>query len=152
MRPQNRPGDVGETCGVSSTFGSVQSRLSGGSGSRLATSSTAPRSRPSASARASAGSSTSAPRPTFTTIARAGSNAIRRASSSPSVSGVLGAASTTGAPWGMALKVSDGAGRALAPAATGALARQGVRVPEGLSASPVTDLRGEGVGEMLPLP
>ena len=64
---------------------------------------------------------------------------------------VFAAASTTEPFWGMALKVSDGAGRALAPAVVGALARQGVRVPEGLASRPVTDLRGETVGEISPL-
>ena len=64
---------------------------------------------------------------------------------------VFAAASITGPPWGMALKVSDGAGRALAPAVLGALARQGVRVPQDLDSSPVADLRGETVGEILPL-
>ena len=61
---------------------------------------------------------------------------------------VFAAASTTEPFWGMALKVSDGASRALAPAALGALARQGVRVPRGLASAPVTDLRGETVGEV----
>ncbi len=64
---------------------------------------------------------------------------------------VFAAASTADSPWGMALKVSDGAGRALAPAALGALARQGVRVPQNLTSSPVADLRGEAVGEIVPL-
>ena len=64
---------------------------------------------------------------------------------------VFAAASTVEPFWGLALKVSDGAGRALAPAALGALARQGVRVPEGLASRPVTDLRGETVGEIVPL-
>ncbi len=64
---------------------------------------------------------------------------------------VFAAASTTEPFWGMALKVSDGASRALAPAALGALARQGVRTPEGLDSTLVTDLRGETVGEISPL-
>ena len=64
---------------------------------------------------------------------------------------VFAAANTTEPAWGMALKVSDGASRALAPAAVGALARWGVRVPRGLDSSPVTDLHGETVGEISPL-
>ena len=64
---------------------------------------------------------------------------------------VFAAANTEEPHWGVALKVSDGAGRALAPAAVGALARQGVSVPRGLSTSPVTDLRGETVGETVSL-
>ena len=64
---------------------------------------------------------------------------------------VFGAASITQSPWGMALKVSDGASRALAPAATGALARQGIRVPGGLAPATITDLHGETVGQVSPL-
>ncbi len=61
---------------------------------------------------------------------------------------IFAAARTEEPHWGMALKVSDGAGRALAPAAVGALVRRGVRVPEGFASSSVTDLRGETVGEV----
>ena len=64
---------------------------------------------------------------------------------------VFAAASATEPLWGMALKVSDGASRALAPAAIGALTRQGVRVPKGLASVPVMDLRGTTVGEVSPL-
>jgi len=51
--------------------------------------------------------------------------------------------------WGMALKVSDGAVRAVRPAALAALGGMGVEVPE-----PVSDVRGlhgEKVGEIWPL-
>ena len=64
---------------------------------------------------------------------------------------VFAAASITEPYWGMALKVSDGANRALAPAALGALSRQGIDVPRDLASSPVIDLRGETVGEIAPL-
>jgi L-asparaginase II len=55
------------------------------------------------------------------------------------------------AGWGLALKVSDGAGRAVAPAALAALARRGVEVPPEMARFPVNDLRGETVGEIEPL-
>lgn len=49
--------------------------------------------------------------------------------------------------WGMALKVSDGVGRAVRPAALSMLARQGVEPPAAEHAA-VRDLRGEVVGEV----
>ena len=63
--------------------------------------------------------------------------------------GVFACGSPAG--WGLALKVSDGAGRAVAPAALDALARRGVEVPPEMARFPVNDLRGETVGEIEPL-
>ncbi len=54
--------------------------------------------------------------------------------------------------WGLALKISDGAGRAAPPAALATLARRGVEVPPEMARFPVNDLRGETVGEITPLP
>jgi L-asparaginase II len=51
--------------------------------------------------------------------------------------------------WGMALKISDGAVRAVRPAALTALAGMGVEVPEEISS--VSALHGEKVGEIRPL-
>jgi L-asparaginase II len=51
--------------------------------------------------------------------------------------------------WGMALKISDGADRAVRPAALAALANMGVRVGEGEAI--VRGLHGETVGEIGPL-
>jgi L-asparaginase II len=51
--------------------------------------------------------------------------------------------------WGMALKVSDGAVRAVRPAALAALGGMGVEVPEAVSG--VRALHGEYVGEIRPL-
>ena len=51
--------------------------------------------------------------------------------------------------WGMALKVSDGAVRAVRPAALAALGGMGVEVPEAVS--DVRGLHGEKVGETRPL-
>jgi L-asparaginase II len=51
--------------------------------------------------------------------------------------------------WGMALKVSDGAIRAVRPAALAALGGMGVEVPEAVSS--VRALHGEKVGEIRPL-
>ena len=51
--------------------------------------------------------------------------------------------------WGMALKVSDGAVRAVRPAALAALGGMGVEVPEVVT--DVRDLYGEKVGEIWPL-
>jgi L-asparaginase II len=51
--------------------------------------------------------------------------------------------------WGMALKVSDGAVRAVRPAALAALIGMGVEVPEAVS--DVRGLHGEKVGEIRPL-
>jgi L-asparaginase II len=63
--------------------------------------------------------------------------------------GVFAAGSPEG--WGLALKVSDGAGRAVAPAALAALARKGVRVPAEMESFPVTDLHGVPVGNIAQL-
>jgi L-asparaginase II len=51
--------------------------------------------------------------------------------------------------WGMALKISDGAVRAVRPAALAALGGMGVEVPEAVSE--VSGLHGEKVGEIRPL-
>jgi L-asparaginase II len=51
--------------------------------------------------------------------------------------------------WGMALKISDGAFRAVRPAALATLGGMGVEVPEAVSS--VRGLHGEKVGEMRPL-
>jgi L-asparaginase II len=51
--------------------------------------------------------------------------------------------------WGMALKISDGGGRAVRPAAFAALANQGVAWPEATSA--VRGLHGEVLGKIEPL-
>jgi L-asparaginase II len=60
---------------------------------------------------------------------------------------VLGVGSREG--WGMALKISDGAVRAVRPAALAALSGIGVEVPEALT--DVRGLHGERVGEIRPL-
>jgi len=52
--------------------------------------------------------------------------------------------------WGLAVKVSDGGGRAVRPAAAAALGRRGLEVP-GEEADPKRDLHGEVVGEIGPL-
>ncbi len=59
--------------------------------------------------------------------------------------GVFAAGSPGG--WGMAIKISDGSGRAVRPAALAALARRGVDIGEA-RAIPVRDLGGEQVGEI----
>ena len=48
--------------------------------------------------------------------------------------------------WGMAIKISDGAGRALRPAVLAALARQGTGLPDEPEAVPVLNLHGEQAG------
>jgi L-asparaginase II len=58
--------------------------------------------------------------------------------------GVFGVGSPDG--WGMALKVSDGAGRAVRPAVLGALTRRGVDAAA-VGVPPVRDLHGAVVGE-----
>ena len=63
--------------------------------------------------------------------------------------GVFACGSPAG--WGLALKASDGAGRAVAPAVLAALARRGVEVPPEMARFPVNDLRGEPVGQIEPL-
>ncbi|MDP8952452.1 MAG: asparaginase [Actinomycetota bacterium] len=60
--------------------------------------------------------------------------------------GVFATASPEG--WGLALKISDGAARAVAPAALAALSRRGVRVPAEMETRKVTDLNGRVVGEI----
>jgi L-asparaginase II len=50
--------------------------------------------------------------------------------------------------WGLALKISDGASRALRPAALATLARRGVEVPGEPDSRPVHDLHGETVGSV----
>ncbi len=55
------------------------------------------------------------------------------------------------ASWGLALKISDGAGRAVAPAVSAVLAERGVRAPEEMKTQVVTDLHGEKVGKVAPL-
>jgi L-asparaginase II len=62
--------------------------------------------------------------------------------------GVFAAGSAGG--WGLAVKVSDGGGRAVRPAALAALGRRGLEVP-GEEADPKRDLHGEVVGEIGPL-
>jgi len=63
--------------------------------------------------------------------------------------GVFAAASPEG--WGLALKISDGAMRAVRPAALASLARRGVEVPEAPGPLPVEDLHGVPVGRIEPL-
>ena len=63
--------------------------------------------------------------------------------------GVFAAGSPDG--WGLALKVSDGATRAVSPAALAALAGQGVEVPQTPESRPVHDQRGAPVGSVGPL-
>ena len=63
--------------------------------------------------------------------------------------GIFAAASLEG--WGLALKVSDGARRAVAPAVLAALGRGGVRVPSEMRSFPVTDLHGKVVGKVATL-
>ena len=65
--------------------------------------------------------------------------------------GVFAAASPVEPGWGLALKISDGAGRAVAPAALAALAERGVRVSEEMKIQTVTDLHGAKVGKVAPL-
>lgn len=60
--------------------------------------------------------------------------------------GVFAAGSPGG--WGISLKISDGAGRAVAPTALAAIGRMDVEVPPEMSRFPVHDLRGETVGEV----
>lgn len=62
--------------------------------------------------------------------------------------GVFACASPEG--WGMALKISDGAGRAVRPAALSLLLRQGIETSIA-SVSELRDLHGKAVGEISPL-
>ena len=77
LRGQNRPGDTGDTCGVSSTFGIGHSGLVGRQWLRAEDVQHRAPQPAGRERRASASSSSSAPRATFTTIAPAGSNASR---------------------------------------------------------------------------
>lgn len=52
--------------------------------------------------------------------------------------------------WGMALKITDGASRAVRPVALSMLSRRGVSSPEKIE-SELRDLHGEVVGEVFPL-
>jgi L-asparaginase II len=52
--------------------------------------------------------------------------------------------------WGLAVKISDGASRALRPAALTVLARRGVDVADAPLSRPVLDLHGAKVGEVVP--
>jgi len=61
--------------------------------------------------------------------------------------GVFAAASPEG--WGLALKISDGAGRAVAPAVLAVLHRRSVRAL--VETQEVTDLLGKTVGKVAPL-
>ena len=66
--------------------------------------------------------------------------------------GVFAAARPAGQDsWGLALKISDGASRALAPAAIAAVTERGVQVPEEIGTQAVTDLHGGTVGKIAPL-
>ncbi len=58
-------------------------------------------------------------------------------------------AAGSGEGWGLAVKISDGAGRAVRPAAVAALRRKGIEFGGG--SFPVCDLHGKEVGEMAPL-
>jgi L-asparaginase II len=62
--------------------------------------------------------------------------------------GVFAAASPVEPGWGFALKISDGASRAVAPAALAALSGRGVRVSEEIKVQTVTDLHGVKVGKV----
>jgi L-asparaginase II len=53
--------------------------------------------------------------------------------------------------WGLALKISDGASRAVAPAAIAALKKRGVRIPMWMGVGEITDLHGQTVGKTAPL-
>jgi L-asparaginase II len=53
--------------------------------------------------------------------------------------------------WGMAIKISDGAGRALRPVALAALARRGTKPPDEPETAPVLNLHGEHAGTVAPL-
>ena len=63
--------------------------------------------------------------------------------------GVFAAGSPEG--WGLALKVSDGAGRAVGPTVLAALGRRGVRVPREMRSFPMTDLHRKTVGRIATL-
>ena len=63
--------------------------------------------------------------------------------------GVFAAGSPDG--WGLALKISDGAGRAVRPAALAALARRGASAPDEPEPPAVLNLHGATVGAVVPL-
>ena len=65
--------------------------------------------------------------------------------------GVFAAASPVEPGWGLALKISDGASRAVAPAVLAALAERGVSASEEMKFQTVTDLHGKQVGSVAPL-
>ena len=66
------------------------------------------------------------------------------------VKGGAEAVFTAGSPegWGVAIKVSDGANRAVKPAALAALTRHGVDIPEEATSSETFNLHGEPIGEI----
>ena len=55
------------------------------------------------------------------------------------------------AAWGLALKISDGSYRAVAPAVVAALKKRGVRIPAWMRTGEITDLHGKAVGKTAPL-
>jgi L-asparaginase II len=63
--------------------------------------------------------------------------------------GVFAAASPEG--WGLALKISDGASRAVAPAVVAVLGKRGVQLPREMKSFPVADLHGKAVGKVASL-
>jgi L-asparaginase II len=63
--------------------------------------------------------------------------------------GIFAAGSPEG--WGFALKISDGASRAVAPTAFAVLNRRGVRAPAEIEVGTVKDLQGREVGKVAPL-
>jgi L-asparaginase II len=63
---------------------------------------------------------------------------------------VFAVASPRAPSWGLALKISDGASRAVEPAVLAALARRGVRVLHEMKEGVVTDLHGDVVGKVSP--
>jgi L-asparaginase II len=65
--------------------------------------------------------------------------------------GIFAAASPVEPGWGLALKISDGSSRAVAPAVLASLAERGVRVLEEMKIQTVTDLHGAKVGKVAPL-
>jgi L-asparaginase II len=63
--------------------------------------------------------------------------------------GIFAAGSPEG--WGLALKISDGASRAVASTALAVLNRKGVRVPMEIEVGTMKDLHGKAVGKVAPL-
>ncbi|MCA1728239.1 MAG: asparaginase [Actinobacteria bacterium] len=76
-------------------------------------------------------------------VAKSGAEAVFAAAS-------LGEPGPEQASWGLALKISDGAGRAVAPAVAAAIAARGVRLSEEIKTQPIIDLHGETVGKIAP--